>query len=395
MAKPYNIDGYRNLARRRLPRAVFDFVDGGSEDETAVAANRAAFAAWSLVPRIHEGVAPIQTATTLCGQHLSIPLLFAPTGGVGVFHPRADLAAARLAAERGLIMVMSTASSYTIEEIAAEAETKPWFQLYPVTDRDFYGSLLERAASAGFRGLVVTVDTSVPSRRERDVANAFSVPPRLTVRNAGGIVRHPVWSMRMLRHRRVSLKGFSDRQGAEPIHTFVRRAKEASVQFGRGLIRATWDELAWIRERWEGPMGLKGVVSPGDALRAVELGIEVIVVSNHGGRQLDSAIGTAAALPGIVDAVAGRAEVVLDGGIRRGTDIVKALCLGARAVMIGRPWVYGVAAAGDAGVAGIVQCLENELRIDLDLLGEPDVRRLDRSFLRPAAGMEMPAAAGP
>jgi len=380
---PHNIDTYRLRAKRCLPKAVFDFVEGGSEDEASVAGNREAFARLWLRPRVHQSTTPVDLSTTLCGQPLSMPVLLAPTGGIGLFNGAGDRAAAAAAASRGIIMAMSTAACYSIEEVASAADRKPWFQLYPFGDRDTYGSLLERAAAAGFPGLLVTVDMAATSRRERDIANAFAVPPRLTARNAFEAARHPRWTAEILRHRRVVVRGTSNTHGRPSLSGFISEARSEAVRFGGHLIRVTWDELAWIRAHWDGPMGIKGVLTADDARRAVDCGADLVVVSNHGGRQLDSAIPTLRALPEIVEAAAGNLDVVLDGGIRRGTDIIKALCLGARAVMIGRPFVYGLAVGGQAGVEHVLDALRHELATDLELLGQPVVRDLDESYLAP------------
>jgi isopentenyl diphosphate isomerase/L-lactate dehydrogenase-like FMN-dependent dehydrogenase len=384
MSDPYNLEGYRQRARRKLPRAVFDFVDGGAEDEVTLRANREAFTSLRLVPQIHNDDSPTNVTTTLCGQPLSMPVVVGPTGAVGIVHPEGEAAEASAAARCGVIMIMSGVASYTIEEVAAAAEPKPWYQLYPWVSREFYGALIDRASEAGFRGLVVTIDTPTGGRRERDLANAFGHPPRLTRRNALGAVRHPRWTAGVLRHRRVVPKAFAE-AGKPSLLGFVAEAKRSGRQITAALQRATWNELEWIRGRWTGPLGVKGIVHREDARRAVDLGAELIVVSNHGGRQLDGEISTLDALPEVVDAVAGCAEVVLDGGVRRGTDVLKALCLGARAVSVGRPCVYGLAVAGEAGVVGVLELLHHEIAVSLELLGQPDIGKLDRSYTQPIA----------
>lgn len=381
MTAPFNLEEYRRRARQRLPRAVFDFVDGGAEDEVTVRANREAFSSLHLLPQIHADNAPTDLTTTVCGQPLSMPVLVSPTGAVGIVRPEGELAEASAAARCGVIMIMSGAASYTIEEVAAAADPKPWYQLYPWVSRKFYGGLIDRAGAAGFRGLIVTVDTPTGGRRERDIANAFAHPPKLTPRNALGIARHPDWAIGVLRHRRVVPKAFADARKPS-LFGFVAEAKRSGRQITAALQRATWGELEWIRNRWRGPLGLKGIVRPEDALRAVDLGADVIVVSNHGGRQLDGELATLDALPEVVDAVAGRAEVILDGGVRRGTDVLKALCLGARAVSMGRPFVFGLAVAGEAGVVGVLEHVRHETAVSLELLGQPSIQRLDRSYLR-------------
>ncbi len=380
---PHNIDAYRERARRRLPLAVFDFLDGGSEDEVTLRENRAAFAAVRLRNRIHSSNRPVDLSTTLCGQSLALPIVLSPVGNSGMLHPDGDRAAAIAAAECGALMLMSGGASYSIEEVAAVADPKPWYQLYPWMGQDFYGPLIDRAAASGFRGLVVTVDTPCPANRERDVVNAFVAPPRLTRKSAYEILSHPRWLGGILRHRRVVVKLFAD-DPQPTLWNFVGQAKRAGAKMGRTLSRPTWDDLAWIRSRWDGPMGVKGITDPDDAGRAVDMGADVVFVSNHGGRQLDGVSAALEALPAVVDAVHGRADVVLDGGIRRGTDIIKALCLGANAVGVGRAWAYGLASDGLPGVRGALDVLRRELEISLNLLGQPQLAALDRSYLAPS-----------
>jgi isopentenyl diphosphate isomerase/L-lactate dehydrogenase-like FMN-dependent dehydrogenase len=379
--KPINVEGYRLAARRKLPKAIFDFVDGGAEDEVTLRANRDAFSALRLRYRIHEDDRPVELSTSLCNQPMSMPVMLSPVGNVGMVHSAGDLGVARVAAKLGLLMLMSGGASYTIEEVAAGVDTKPWYQLYPWGGRDFYGDIMDRAAAAGFRGLIVTIDTPGGSNRERDIANGFAIPPRLTRRNAWDLVRHPRWTAGVIRDRRVVVRVFREDERRPPLHTFIGEATRTAAQVTRRLTRPKWDDLAWMRARWKGPFGIKGIVDPGDARRAVELGAEVIYVSNHGGRQLDSAPAALEALPAIVEVVGGRAEVVLDGGVRRGTDIIKALCLGARCISIGRPWVYGLAAAGPPGVERVLEAFRREISIALVLLGQTNIHQLDSSYL--------------
>ncbi len=380
MGKLYNVESFRLQARRRLPTAVFDFLDGGAQDEVTVKANREAFTALSLRPRIHHNDEPIGLSSTVCGQQLAMPILLAPVGCSSLFHPDGCPGAARAAAARGTTLIMSGASGHTIEEVAAAADPKPWYQLYPFESREFYGELLDRAARAGYRGLAVTVDTPVGSRRERDIKNNFALPPRLTARNAVAIARHPHWTAGVVVHRRVVVKALAP---AAPLtlRSLVRQANAAAGRMNRSMVRVTWDELAWIRERWTGPLAIKGVLDPGDAQRAADLGADAVIVSNHGGRQLDGALASLDALPPIVDAVGDRTDILLDGGIRRGSDVVKALCLGARAVLVGRPWIYGLATAGGAGVGAILDLLASELTVALTLLGQTNVKDLNPSLL--------------
>ena len=362
---------------------MFDFLDGGSEDEITLRANRASFDAVRLRNRVHADAAHVDLSTELCGQRFELPVVLSPVGNSGMLHPDGDLAAAIAAADAGALMLMSGGASYSIEEVATAADPKPWYQLYPWLGKEFYGPLIDRAAAAGFRGLVVTIDTPCSANRERDVVNEFLPPPRLTRRSALEIARHPRWTAGVLRERRVVVKLFAE-DPQPTFWNFVGQARRAGAKMGRTLSRPTWDDIAWIRSRWQGPLGVKGITDPDDATRAVELGADAIWVSNHGGRQLDGAPAALEALPPIADAVGGRACIVLDGGVRRGTDIIKAICLGADAVGVGRAWAYGLAADGLPGVKGALAVLRRELEISLELLGQPSVSALDPTYVVPA-----------
>jgi L-lactate dehydrogenase (cytochrome) len=311
--------------------------------------------------------------------------MLAPAGLAGLVHPDGEQGVADAAARHGLLMVMSGAATYTIEEVVASGAPPPWYQLYLWRSRAFYTELIERAAAAGVRGLVVTVDTGAKGRKEKDLANGLTVPPRLTVRNGIDILGHPRWVAGTIRGRRVVVKAF-DGPAPPPLGGLVARASGSADMVTGQMVAATWSELEWIRSVWHGPLAIKGILAPADARRAVELGAQVVMVSNHGGRQLDGVVASLDALAAVVDEVAGALEVVVDGGIRRGTHVLKALCLGARACMIGRPWVYGLGAGGGPGVAAVLAQFREELTVALTLLGAPDVGHLDRSFLAGAPG---------
>lgn len=381
----HNVADYRRQARRRLPRSVFDYVDGGAEDEVTLEANEAAFRELRLMNRLLGNARPTQLGTTICGQPSSLPLILSPIGNLGLVHPAGDLGVARVAAEAGLLMIMSGSASYSVAEVAAAVPGMPWYQVYPWISREFYGRLISDAAAAGCPGLVFTVDSSPLGNRERDVANGFMPSKALLTRsNLVQCMLHPAWTARVVRHRRVVVKAFSRHSGKPPLRSLVSDAARSASQVTRSMLPATWREVEWVRAQWSGPLAIKGLVHPHDALRAVDLGVNAVIVSNHGGRQLDSAPAALEALPPIVAAIGSRAEIILDGGIRRGTDIVKALCLGARAVSVGRPWVYGLAAAGLPGVRGALDILARELATAVNLLGEPNAGALDRSWLRPS-----------
>jgi L-lactate dehydrogenase (cytochrome) len=376
-----NIAELRDLARRRVPRAVFDFVDGAAGDEVTLRRNECDFAQLALLPRVLVDVSSVDLSTTVLGRPVALPLLAAPTGLTGLTHHRGEAAVARAAHSAGTISVLSAMASYTIEDVAAEASGPLWFQLYMWRDRGLVRDLMARARAAGYAALVITVDVPLAGARERDKRNGFGIPPRLTLRSvAGGLVR-PAWSADFVRHPRMTVANAAGHGGgpadARSLTDYVNR------QFDPAL---TWDDIAWAREEWGGPVVVKGLLRPEDAVSAVRAGAEGVVVSNHGGRQLDHALSSIAALPAVVDAVGGEAEVYLDGGIRRGSDIVKAIAVGARACLTGRAMLYGLGAGGDAGAARAMRLLADELRLALALLGCPSVSALDRGWLRAPDG---------
>jgi L-lactate dehydrogenase (cytochrome) len=369
-----NIDDLRRAARRRLPRALFDYIDGGAEDERTLRANQADFARYTFRPRVLVDVSRRDQAITVLGEPIASPLILSPTGFTGLFWPRGEAVAARAAGRKGIIFTASTMSICSMEEIAQAATGPLWFQLYVWRDREVVRSLIERARAAGFRALVVTVDTPVLGRRERDVRSGLVLPPRVTLRNVLDSVRRVSWWRGVLTHPRPTFGNFVGAAGLS--HDAVSLATFTTQQFSPAV---GWSDIDWYRSIWRGPIAVKGVLSPEDARLAVDRGIEAVIVSNHGGRQLDGAPSPIAVLPDIVDAVAGRAEVFLDGGIRRGADVVKALALGARACMIGKAFNYGVAAAGQAGVEKAIDILQTEIDRTLALIGRPTLADLDRS----------------
>jgi L-lactate dehydrogenase (cytochrome) len=375
-----NIDELREKARRRLPTAVFDFIDGAAEDEVTLRHNREAFGKYALVPRVGIDVSAIELATTVLGQPLAVPLLLAPTGLCGMATSRGEIPTARAAKEAGILCAVSCLSSVTLEEVAREAPGDHWFQLYVWKDRKRTQELVERAALNGYRVLVVTLDVPVLGQRERDVRNGATIPPRVTVRNALDTLRRPRWMWAIFRGPRVT---FANVAAADPS---VGLSPFALSPFVNDLFdpTVTWKDLLWMRRIWKGPIAVKGVMSAADARLAVEHGADAVIVSNHGGRQLDGAPGSLEPLPEIVEAVGSRTEIVLDGGIRRGTDMAKALALGARACMIGRPYLYGLAAAGQAGVLDAIRILVTELRRAMALIGCKRIGDLGRDCLRPA-----------
>lgn len=375
-----NIDDLRAIAKRRLPGGVFDYVDGGAEDERTLHRNSAAFADIELRPRVLRDVSRIDTSTTLLGRLLPAPLVLAPTGFTRMVHPEGELAVARAAARAGLPYVLSTLSTRSIEEVAACSGGPKWFQVYVWRDRELVRSMLDRAQAAGYEAIVVTVDTAVLGRRERDVRRGFTLPPKIGLDTLVDGVRHPAWAWSFVR--------------AEPI-VFANVVASARGDVGDGTNPVTlsdyigdqfdpslsWEALAWFRSVWDGPILLKGVQGVEDARLAVEHGVDAVILSNHGGRQLDGAPAPIELVAPVADAVGGSTTIICDGGIRRGSDIVKALALGADACMIGRPYLFGLGAAGEAGVDHVLGLLLDGLRQTMALSGATDLAALDRDLV--------------
>jgi L-lactate dehydrogenase (cytochrome) len=374
-----NISDLRTLARRRLPAGVFDYVDGGAWDEVTKRRNESDLQALMLRPRMLVGATQIDLATEVLGRRVAVPLLGAPTGLTGLVHHEGEVAIAQAVHEAGGLYVLSSAASRTLEDVAAASPGPRWFQLYVGRDRGLAQALLERARATGYEAVVVTVDVARPGPRERDQRNGFVVPPRVTARTLVDGVRRPRWTANFLSRPRILSESL--------LLSMAQEGRAASLaeliarQFDPGL---SWRDIAWVQEHWDGPLLIKGILRGDDARQAASLGLAGVIVSNHGGRQLDHATSTIRALPEVVEAAAGELEVFMDGGIRRGVDIVRALALGARGVLAGRALVYGLAAGGPAGARRAMQILVDELRLAMTLLGCPSVRELDSSWVTAA-----------
>lgn len=375
------VEDLRRGSRRRLPRAVFDFIDGGAEDEQALRANREALARVRLAPRMLAGVQHLDLTAELYGQTLPVPILLGPTGLCGMARPRGEIAVGRAAAAAGVPFVVSCMAAVPLEEVMRDAPGPHWFQIYLWRDRGLVRELLERAAAAGYRALVATVDTPVPGGRERDDRNGATIPPRITVRNAFDAVRHAPWFLDMARSPRIEFANATGAAGAGRPFALSRYVADLFDP------SASWEDLAWLRGLWPGPLLVKGILRADDARRAVEVGADGVIVSNHGGRQLDAAVASLEALPAVVDAIGDRVPVLMDGGVRRGADVLKALALGARACLVARPYLYGLGAAGQDGVARCLEVLTSELRRTMALSGVTAVEEAGPDLIAANAGV--------
>ncbi|OJZ63987.1 alpha-hydroxy acid oxidase [Mycolicibacterium diernhoferi] len=370
------VEDYRAAARRALPTMVWAYLDGGAEDERTLYGNRTAFTNWSLRQRVLAGHSGADIGVELFGERLDLPVLLSPTGLTGLAHWTGELGAARAAEQAGTRLTLSTASSYSIEEVATGTRHDHWFQLYPWGERaGFMTSMLDRARDSGYRTLVVTVDVPVQGNRVGERRTGMGHPPILTPRRIADAAVRPGWWYGLLRHRRMTMANVTGTRGA------AGAVESVAVQQRQIRPDLTWADVAALRDRWEGPFVVKGILDPADAQRAVQIGATGVVVSNHGGRQLNPAVPSLAALPAVVDAVGDRATVLLDGGVRSGSDAVTALALGADAVMVGRPCLYGLAVAGADGVAAVLGILAAEIRQTLTLMGVGSVADLSRDHL--------------
>ena len=360
---------------------VFDYVDGGARAEVTMRANRAAFDDIVFRPRMAVPVGSPDLSTTVLGTPVSLPLLLSPCGGLRAVHPHGEAGAARAAHRVGTVFTLSSASGMTIEQVAADAPDGPrWFQLYFLGGRAGAERLVDRAARHGYGTLVVTVDTVVAGVRERDVRNGMTSGPYVNARNIVRFAPHvavrPRWLWNFARD------GFSvDVANAAALGPGGTPMSAIEASMGMYAEPPTWDDMRWLREQWRGPLVVKGIVGADDARRAVDLGADGVIISNHGGRQLDGAPATMRVLPEVVAAVGDRVEVLLDSGVRRGTDVIKAVALGARAVMIGRAYVYGLAAGGERGVDDVLTLLRDEMHNSMQLLGCDRVSALDRTWV--------------
>jgi L-lactate dehydrogenase (cytochrome) len=369
-----NVEDFAHRSRAILPRAIVDFFDGGAEDEQTIARNRSAFANWALIPRVLQDVSGVRASRHVMGQDLSWPFIVGPTGMPGLLHPDGEIGLASAAERVGAMYTLSTMATRSIEEVAAAVNGPLAFQLYLFRDRAITLELLQRAKAANYRALILTVDVQVPANRERDRRSGMIIPPRLAVKTVADFAFHPTWCWNVLVRKPITLANFSGRRAdpGVPLLKFINEQFDPSI---------SWRDLEWVAQQWGGPVAIKGVLSPADAKCAVEHGAQTIILSNHGGRQLDAAVSPMDVLPEVCELLDGRAELIVDGGVRRGTDMLKAIALGASACMSGRVGLYGLGAGGTQGATSALSALRAEFERDLALLGVNDVALVDRSYV--------------
>ena len=378
LARSATIADLRGIARRRLPRGVFDYIDGGAEDELTMRANSEAFRRLTFAPRVLRDMSEIDISSKLLGKQLSYPLVLAPTGFTRIANSAGELAVARAAKRAGLPYALSTLGTRSIEEVAEVGGDRLWFQIYTWRDRNLVAEMIGRAAEAGYEAVCLTVDAPVLGRRERDVRRGFTLPPKVGLSTIMDGIVHPGWSWDFLTSEPIIFANVAGRSVGDGTDA-ISLAEYVGTQFDPSL---SWDEIDWLRRIWDGPIVVKGIQSVEDARIAADRGVDAIVISNHGGRQLDSAPATLDLLPAIAEAVAGKTEIICDGGVRRGSDIVKAIALGADAVMAGRPYLYGLGAAGEAGVEQVLDNFASEMRRTMALIGCNNTKDLGPDHLR-------------
>ena len=377
VTQAYSIADLRCLAERALPRPIFDFFDGGAEDEVTLRDNRAAFERVRLVPRVLADVRAPDLACEILGGPSKMPFVIAPTGGIGIAWPGADLAIARTARALGIPYTLSTNATASIEDVAREGPERRWFQLYVLRDRAFVEKLVARAEAAGFEALVPTVDLAVGGKRERDFRNGFTIPPRLTLRHALAGALRPAWAWRILMNG-----GLPDFVNVRGYGGTDERGLKLASSVGRDIDAGfCWDDLARFRDRWKRKLVVKGVSRVDDAERLVSMGVDGVWVSNHGGRQLDGAIASLDATGAISRAVGSRMAVLMDGGVRRGIDALKARALGAQAVAVGRATLYGIACGGEEGARHALAILTSELVRAMQLCGMRSISEITPDLL--------------
>ena len=373
-----SVEDMRRIARRRLPRGVFDYIDGGAEDERAMARNVDAFSGYQFEPRVLQDVSNLDTSTTLLGRSLSMPVIIAPTGYTRIADSQGELAVARSAMRAGIPYSLSTMGTRSIEEVASVSSGDKWFQIYTWRDRPLVEELVGRAREAGFSTVWLTVDTAVLGRRERDVRRGFTLPPKIGPWTLVDGALHPGWTLDFLRNEPIkfaNVVGRSEMDGSTPITL----AQKVANHFDQSL---SWSDIEWLRSIWDGPIVLKGIQTVADAKQAMAMGVQGIGLSNHGGRQLDDAPVPLELVEPVRQELGDSVTIICDGGVRRGSDIVKAIALGADAVTVGRPYLYALGAAGERGVDHLLAFVREGLERTMALTGVRTVAEIDRSLVR-------------
>jgi L-lactate dehydrogenase (cytochrome) len=373
----YSIADLRKMAKRRIPAPVFNYMDGGAEDEITLRRNSSSFEQYQLVPRVLRDVSKVDASTSILGQQSSLPLILSPTGMSRLFHYKGEDAVSKAAQKAGLIYTLSSMSTYSIEEVATFSDGPKWFQIYVWRDRELLKSFFERCRNSGYKALCLTVDVPVFGLRERDLKSGLTIPPELTFRTMFDTLMRPEWLWQYLTSSRMELANVRGHSSVSN-DAFVL-AEYTNAQFDPSV---NWDAAEWMIKEWGGEFAIKGIISKEDAKRAIDVGATAIIVSNHGGRQLDHSPACFDVLEEVVNVVNGQAEVILDGGVRRGTDVIKALALGAKACMIGRSYLYGLGAGGEKGVDRALGLLRDEILRNMALMGIKSIDELDKSCLR-------------
>ena len=378
MSKYYNIDDLRLLAKKRVPRAVFDYADGAAEDELTKDNNRNAFKKWKFIPDVLVDVAEVDTQTKVLGTEMPFPFALGPTAISYLFHHSGEPAVARAASERNFPSTLSSIASTNIEDYADASDCSVWYQMYVWKNREISNDFIKRCKEKNYKAIMLTVDVPVGGKRERDLRSGMTIPPRLTLSSIIDAAFHPSWWWNFIFGPKIKFANVKERfmgknKNFSNMMTYMNQQFDPSV---------TWDEAKEIASMWGGPFAIKGLMNADDAEKAIEIGASAIVISNHGGRQLDSAVAPIDVLPEIAERVNGRAEILIDGGIRRGTDIVKAIALGADACLIGRPWVYGLAAKGEKGVGLVIDILSSEVTRTLQLLGCKSINDVSKRHVK-------------
>ncbi|MEM7541705.1 MAG: alpha-hydroxy acid oxidase [Pseudomonadota bacterium] len=374
----HNIRDLRKYAKLRVPRPMFHYMDGAAEDEATLDRNCSDFARYDLKPRYLVDVSEVDTTTKVLGQTIDLPLIFAPTGMNRLFNNDGEMASSRAASEANLIYSLSSMGTHSIEEVAEVCDAPKMYQIYVFRDRSLVQEFMDRAKACNYAAMCLTIDVPVPGNRERDLYTGMTLPPKLTLSSWLDFALHPLWGLKYVTSKPFQLANVAHRAPVDSddvisLVGYLQREFDPSV---------TWDDAAWMTEYWDGPFAIKGICCADDAVRAADMGASAVIVSNHGGRQLDYAPSPVSVLTEVVDAVGDRVEVILDGGIRRGTDVVKALALGADACMMGRAYLFGLGAAGYPGVTRTLDILRREIVRDMALLGTAKVEDISREHIR-------------